>query len=819
MKKVKELKSRVAVLLIASLLSANMSPAALGAVFKNSMRAQQPKELKISEENLKMSVGDEKELTVSYVFETENPATDPELPASPDGPPASKSYLLAANQDTPASAPELTGKVTWSSSAEGVVTVSGGKDASCTVTAVGVGPASVTATVTEGSKTYTATCKVVVVKEQLNAKLSKSSISYSESAVISAEVSKLTKAEDSENVTFTLDFDEYAFEVESEEDGRTASYTFTPANGRSGDFTVTVSAKVDGKLVGEKELSLTVKPPKFALSAEKNELDVKGEETTTIFVDPDKSEFTDYTIYEWSVEGDSIELSQGSSYDDYVKVLAVKEGKAIITVEAIAIGKEGPSRSKAVETKATAQYTITVKDSRVFAAEPEYVVLDINPKNEIRSVEFEIINDYTDGDPLQFEVVDEAQLIEVAFKPNHEDEDNHTVIVTTEADKTGSASIIVKRMDDDEVLDEISVPVIIMTSGELPVIKGGVEVVVKPDAVKPPTVNMDGLNNAQKLEAQAKADAQKNNIEAKIIAALNVTDSKLQELLASKVSISSELAKLFGGAKDGEIVKVYPKQELSDVEMDSVVTVKEDGTVEVKTIITKMVFDISLFMDRLTDAGDVYGSTEDMGANMAGNTKPVSFPVPLPMEGIKESARYAKVTHAGDVAYYRIREEGGSRFVVISTTHFSPFEFEFVDSMPSTGKPSGGSNRGGSTSNVSNWSQDALGWRYKGSDGIYASNTWKTLLWNGTMQWFHFGPEGYMTAGWFTELDGNKYFLHNISDGSQGRMYTGWNQIEGKWYYFKEYSGGPLGSLLTNAVTPDGYTVGADGSCPEYKKN
>ena len=37
-------------------------------------------------------------------------------------------------------------------------------------------------------------------------------------------------------------------------------------------------------------------------------------------------------------------------------------------------------------------------------------------------------------------------------------------------------------------------------------------------------------------------------------------------------------------------------------------------------------------------------------------------------------------------------------------------------------------------------------------------------------------------------------------------------------YYFKELNGGPIGSLLVNGITPDGYFTGADGSCPEYKK-
>lgn len=67
-------------------------------------------------------------------------------------------------------------------------------------------------------------------------------------------------------------------------------------------------------------------------------------------------------------------------------------------------------------------------------------------------------------------------------------------------------------------------------------------------------------------------------------------------------------------------------------------------------------------------------------------------------------------------------------------------------------------------------------------------------------------------AGWYLDTDGNWYFLHNVSDGTQGHMYTGWHQIEGKWYYFRENAGGPVGSLVVNGTTPDGYTVDASGA-------
>ena len=41
-------------------------------------------------------------------------------------------------------------------------------------------------------------------------------------------------------------------------------------------------------------------------------------------------------------------------------------------------------------------------------------------------------------------------------------------------------------------------------------------------------------------------------------------------------------------------------------------------------------------------------------------------------------------------------------------------------------------------------------------------------------------------------------------------METGWFTVSGKWYYANE-----SGALATNTITPDGYTVNADGEWVE----
>ena len=49
-------------------------------------------------------------------------------------------------------------------------------------------------------------------------------------------------------------------------------------------------------------------------------------------------------------------------------------------------------------------------------------------------------------------------------------------------------------------------------------------------------------------------------------------------------------------------------------------------------------------------------------------------------------------------------------------------------------------------------------------------------------------------------------------------MYTGWNQIDGSWYYFEEKAGHDQGMLYRSKNTPDGYMEDESGKVliPEY---
>ena len=79
--------------------------------------------------------------------------------------------------------------------------------------------------------------------------------------------------------------------------------------------------------------------------------------------------------------------------------------------------------------------------------------------------------------------------------------------------------------------------------------------------------------------------------------------------------------------------------------------------------------------------------------------------------------------------------------------------------------------------------------------------------------WFKFGPDGKMLTGWVTDADGNIYYLNPASDGTRGMMLIGWQQIDGRWYYFsKDEGSGTMGALLRNTITPDGYHVDETGA-------
>ena len=126
-----------------------------------------------------------------------------------------------------------------------------------------------------------------------------------------------------------------------------------------------------------------------------------------------------------------------------------------------------------------------------------------------------------------------------------------------------------------------------------------------------------------------------------------------------------------------------------------------------------------------------------------------------------------------------------------------------VQTQPDSGAPL--SDRGG------NWGNQEHIWTYTKSDGNLAKGEWLNLDYNGHTYWYYFDDSTIMQTNWF-DYNGSRYFLVPEMDGWRGRMATGWHQVDNKWYYFEPTVGANQGILYRGMTTPDGHTVGADGS-------
>ena len=242
---------------------------------------------------------------------------------------------------------------------------------------------------------------------------------------------------------------------------------------------------------------------------------------------------------------------------------------------------------------------------------------------------------------------------------------------------------------------------------------------------------------------------------------------------------------------------------------------------------TKLIFTSEINADYF-DADTGVRTDEDQKVDnkyLTGDT--IYFNLPIPSE-ITE--KYAQVIHksAGykdaTIANLEIKHHGkDNAYIEVPVTHFSTFEVTFTDEKVAVNNGNSGSNSssGGSSSSGSTyrgtkktaqWARDAKGWRFQNADGTYVTNRWIELSWKEKSAWYRFNEQGYMMTGWFKDADNNWYFMNDRADGTQGSMVTGWRQIAGKWYYFRVTAGGPKGSLVVNATTPDGYKVDGNGA-------
>ena len=82
--------------------------------------------------------------------------------------------------------------------------------------------------------------------------------------------------------------------------------------------------------------------------------------------------------------------------------------------------------------------------------------------------------------------------------------------------------------------------------------------------------------------------------------------------------------------------------------------------------------------------------------------------------------------------------------------------------------------------------------------------------------WFFYAGDGVKLTGW-QQIEGKWYFLSNGLNGSKGKMLIGWQWIDGRCYYLTENTGEKYlkGAMYMGDTTPDGYRVGDSGAWME----
>ncbi len=111
----------------------------------------------------------------------------------------------------------------------------------------------------------------------------------------------------------------------------------------------------------------------------------------------------------------------------------------------------------------------------------------------------------------------------------------------------------------------------------------------------------------------------------------------------------------------------------------------------------------------------------------------------------------------------------------------------------------------------------ANGQNVRAQSGFYTINSVKTEAINNQTvttvisDVYYFDAEGSMITGWVKTSDNKTFFFENAKTIDEGKMVIGWKQISGDWYYFNAD-----GSMLQNAITPDGYQIGADGKWCDF---
>lgn len=582
--------------------------------------------------------------------------------------------------------------------------------------------------------------------------------------------------------------------------------------------TITASATVGGRTITAK---CTVKVSRAEAKASIKNSTIKYGGSTIITA---TAKLKDVVNPEVKVEADlpdgltDTDPSNARSFEEFTDSDSEKEGTLtiysdpqrgiagdfVIPVTITVTGENGFEKTYKTEVKLTVEQPTMNLTGAELLTEGETAEISLDPDCDVAKIE---------GASYQWKVTSGEGVISLA--------DEGTSEVTVKGEKEGKAALelTVTAAPNGPVTSKAT-PVTLTETIELTVVKkieaagGDAQVSVNPNAVN---VNPDAYPEAIRETVRREIEG--------IKAALQALGEQIKALTSLIKTSSDNAALLFSKLpemRDGETVEYRTNQQVENVGTN----VAEDGAVT----ITNMNMDISLECYPV-DADGNADEARKTDTNLA-NGHTMTFPIALPSKGITN--RYANVKHRNhktnkdETKQYTIQNRETNPYILVTVDGFSPFELTFTDKELSSGNrvptSNGGSRRGGGRGGSSyrpagQWMAENGRWYLRQADGSRATNCWLELSWNGAMQWFRFGADGYMLTGWFTDIDGNRYFMHNISDGNQGVMYTGWHFIEGRWYYFRDTVGGPKGSLLVGGVTPDGYTTDAAGACLNYPGN
>lgn len=688
-------------------------------------------------------------------------------------------------QNSIAAATPSNASVVWESSNSSLVSVAADEEDSTKAKVeviaydkTALSTVTIKASVAGNEQSLSATCSIKIAEPKLAVSVSPSTIAYDGEALMNVKLTNVKLASSSNaEVRYEAETPAYV-----DEDGVVTS----DGTGAFGKAAVTASVFYGGYEIASGSSEVTIKQPVLKIISDTSVIDLKDK--NELYLDVESS--YDYDDYEWTVDDTSVAEIAGNGTGSAV-LTAKKAGAVSVSVTGLSKGSDMEG-AKAVQ-------KITIRDTRKFAWENEPtapVQLYINNEEKSPSATFKIVNDYAKA---AWTLADDT-VAKISLS-----EDGKTAVVTALA--AGSTTLTVAAKDAKE---ELALTILIIDSKANVEVKGGETEVTVPEEVISqmviPEFNTEGLTEEQKQYIEENKQALEDTVrQAAAETAASIAKNEAAKAI-QPTGLDTALREA-GILEDGEKVSVYLKQEVKDIQVAAATVVNEDGTVEVKTIVTGMIFEITPHMSSVDENGVKVEGTEQNIADVINNAKKtITLVIPVPA-GVTEN--YAKIQHLGDESIVRIIKTANGNYIRTSVKHFSEFVITFTNETPSSGNEDD-SDDSAAVSKSGQWILNETGWWYRYADGTYPKSQWTQLPWNGVNTWYYFDDQGYMATGW--KQDGNHiYYLHPIADGNRGYMYTGWHLIDGKWYYFHTTSGSPLGAMAVSTTTPDGYTVGADG--------